>query len=90
MITVRGWHGYLSDPKSAKMDGIATVVEPKVEWTFNGTIGEFAEKYQLPFLAWPMKGKDEEGNWSIRRDPSDPPPIEWAVYITDYPTFQAR
>jgi hypothetical protein len=54
MIQIRGWHGRLSKVKSEKMNSIATtVVETDYKWTFDGSIGEFAEKWNLPFVSYP-------------------------------------
>lgn len=58
-------------------------------WDFNGTLAEFVSKWDLPFLVLPQI-PDKELGTKLRRKPSDPPAVEWAVFISDHPSFQTR
>ena len=44
----------MDDKRAAKLDEIATVVVPKFEWNFDGTVGEFAEKWDDKFIYHPL------------------------------------
>lgn len=52
MIKIQGFHGKVSLLKSDKMETIARVITPMYQWEFDGTIGEFADKWQCAFLAY--------------------------------------
>lgn len=52
MITIKGFHGPVPKDMAQKMDAMADIVTPNFVWQFAGTIGEFADKWQLPFLAY--------------------------------------
>ncbi len=79
MITVRGWHGTLSLEKSKRMDSIAMPIKPRFEWEFEGSVGDFAEKWELPFIAYPLD-KPKKDEFAVR----------WRIFISDYPSWQAR
>jgi hypothetical protein len=52
MIKIQGWHGKLSEKKSAKVDGIAAIATPRYQWIYNGTVGEFSEQWKDNFLCY--------------------------------------
>lgn len=56
MIKVKGWHGELNPMDSVRMNRIATVVETNYIWTFDGTIGDFADKWKNKFLVYYVEG----------------------------------
>jgi hypothetical protein len=75
------------------MDEIAVVVTPRFMWDFEGTVNSFAELWGMPFLAYPFIGDPLDINnekVKLRTDPRDPKETHWFIYITDYPSFQAR
>lgn len=75
------------------MAEIAECVSPgcHYEWDFNGSVADFAAKWDMPFLVYAFcpDPKAEDGK-RLRKKPSDPAATEWAIFITDYPSFQAR
>lgn len=60
MIKIQGFHGKVSRLRSNKMDTMARVIAPMYQWEFDGTIGEFADKWQYAFLAYFV-----DNNWMI-------------------------
>ena len=70
MIEIRGWHGCLSNgtkrnPKAIRLDEIAkhSLVNPDAAWMFDGTVGEFAEKW-APNNFMSLWDTDKK-NWTI-------------------------
>ena len=79
-ITVKGWHGNLSPQKSKDLDEICGVtIKPRMEWEFEGGVEDFAQRWRRPFLAYPQGQPRKDDNV-----------VHWLVFVTDYPSFQAR
>jgi hypothetical protein len=59
MIEVTAWHGRLEGDSAKAMDAIAkpSLVRPNHSWMFEGTIGEFAERWQRNFMVLYSEGK---------------------------------
>lgn len=79
MITIRAWHGTLPPSLSKEIDAFATPVQPGYEWTFQGTIAEFSEKWRRKFLAIPQT-----------TDPKEEWPCDWFIGVTQFGNFNAR
>jgi len=56
MIEVKAYHGMISTRLANKMDKIAKLGESEFKWDFEGTVGDFADKWQNNFLALCDKG----------------------------------
>jgi hypothetical protein len=52
MITIKGWHGTPATNIKSKLDAIATPISANL-WEFDGTISDFASKYDEKFTAYP-------------------------------------
>jgi hypothetical protein len=65
MIEIKGWHGSLSsgrtkrNPLAVRLDEIAkpSLVHPDYVWSFDGTVGQFAERFQHNFMVLYHEGK---------------------------------
>lgn len=78
MIIVKGWHGNLNAELSKVMDEIAMPIKPNNEWEFEGSVGDFAEKWQRHFIAYPI---DEPSKIHYPR---------YEIFITQHGSFSAR
>ena len=65
MIEIKGWHGNLSSgrnkqsPFALRLDEIAkpSLVNPDYVWLFDGTVGQFADQWQKPFMVFYHEGQ---------------------------------
>jgi hypothetical protein len=73
-IRVKGYHGYLKPAQVKKMDDIAIPLEPRSLWEFEGSIGDFAQKWDEKFLVHRFKDFPEDSTHEI-------------IFITSYGTF---
>jgi len=78
IITIRGYHGYVStvmrkelNSFAQSVDSIAGSEESSNMWIFNGTLGEFGDKWGRKFLAY----KTNPG---------------WEIYVTQHGSFSNR
>lgn len=62
MIIVKGFHGTVSPNLAEKVNTIAKVKTERYIWSFDGTIGEFANKWKDTFVSY---YNDEDQTWSI-------------------------
>lgn len=89
-IHIRGWHGAVSPALGTRMNEIATPTSAGCHytWEFDGMLSDFAAHWDLPFMVYPFFTKDVLVGPRLRQKPSDPPPTEWEIFITDHPNFQ--
>ncbi len=78
-MTIRGWHGRVSNSLAKKVDSFATPVSEAYEWKFDGTLNEFAEKFRGKFVVFPQATNPEE-EW----------PCDFFIGITDHGGFGTR
>ncbi len=78
-IPIKGWHGRLSPKLAKEMDAIAMPIEKDYIWEFEGSVGDFADKWGKPFLAYPP-GKIQKADLVT----------SWNIFVTDHNSFGAR
>lgn len=62
-----------------KMDAIAVPIKVDYEWEFEGSVGDFAEKWGDKFLALPQS-----------TDPENEKPFSWFIGVTQFTGFGQR
>ena len=77
-ILIKGYHGTLPSKLAKEMDNIAMPIQPNYEWEFEGSVGDFAEKWGRMFMALPdvEASKDRMAHYQI--------------YVTQHNSWGAR
>jgi hypothetical protein len=77
-ILIKGYHGYLTPKLAKEMDAIAMPITPNIEWEFEGSVGDFAEKWGHMFMAIP----DVEATKTHT--------AHYQIYVTQHNSWGAR